>query len=82
LVVIELIRSPPRCRSDVVSLVAIAMMIGIAARTSSPIWLRRRPPMSAISERNSLVENGFGRYAGSDSDSVPLAASAADAFSH
>src|SRR5436190_14842116 len=43
---------PPRAFRDE-TFTEIARTIGTSARTSRPIWLRRRPPMSRTSERSS-----------------------------
>src|SRR5580765_615840 len=50
-------------RFGAVSLTATARTTGSAARTSMPIWLRRRPMMRPSSERSSRVETARGRVA-------------------
>src|SRR4051812_25574355 len=54
--VMESRKSGPPCPDPLESFTEMASTIGTAARTSSPIWLRRRPPISRISDRSSRVD--------------------------
>ena len=55
---------PPPSPPPLDSFTEMARTIGTAARTRSPIWLRRRPPMSRISDRRKRVDTR--RLRGSD----------------
>src|SRR6476469_62031 len=54
--VIEDRKSGPRPSRGEEIRTATAMRTGTAARTSRPIWLRRRPPMSPSSDHSSRVD--------------------------